>query len=291
MPKKTPDIEQAMSAFWRGYGQHATSNGGRRGGRTAAGVAAVVELMTRTKAGKHDDHVTDQPDRMQPARVPEGWRARRLAEIEDLMRGGDFAQGKAAGIRSMLAEFDSMLAAEPAPEAVITAGVAAHIKGRIDSLSPANNLSRFLDYPAPPTAEPMADWSRRMADKEAGQYVGAGSHGLEHKPGDGRKGIDVMIAELDRSEAVAADPKISRRNILGRWAIRHAHTIRRLANTQQAIEDETIACDVKVAPATTFVAGVNLSTVITSIRLRAEWEGKPFRFPNKAGRGGEAGDA
>jgi hypothetical protein len=55
-----------------------------------------------------------------------------------------------------------------------------------------------------------------------------------------------------------------------------AEAIRRLASDLHA--DEAIACDVKVAPATTYRAGVRLSTVIAGIRLRAVWEGRPFRF-------------
>lgn len=41
-----------------------------------------------------------------------------------------------------------------------------------------------IDTPAPESreAETMRDWSARMAKAEAGQYVGAGSHGIDDKP-------------------------------------------------------------------------------------------------------------
>lgn len=49
--------------------------------------------------------------------------------------------------------------------------------------------------------------------------------------------------------------------------------------------EEKIACDVKVAPATTFRAGVSLSTVVRAIRSRAEWAAKegdgPYVFLGK----------
>lgn len=59
-----------------------------------------------------------------------------------------------------------------------------------------------------------------------------------------------------------------------------AEFARRLASAQQQ-GDEPIACDVKVAPGTTFRAGVPLSVVMTGIRQRATWEGRPIKFPRR----------
>lgn len=50
--------------------------------------------------------------------------------------------------------------------------------------------------------------------------------------------------------------------------------------SQRQSEDETIDCEVAVAPASTFGVGVKLSTVISAIRLRKETEGT-FGFTNK----------
>lgn len=61
-----------------------------------------------------------------------------------------------------------------------------------------------------------------------------------------------------------------------------AQTLRSLASAQRASEDEVIACDVRVAPATTYRAGVRLSSVIAGIRMRADWDGQPFRFSRDA---------
>lgn len=103
------------------------------------------------------------------ARVPEGWTVERVpgaAAYKLTDPDGEWVLwADTGGVRFL----DALLAA-PAPEAVITQGVAAHIKGRIDALAPANNLSRFLDHPAPPPADHSPGAGNMVPD--AGQREG-----------------------------------------------------------------------------------------------------------------------
>jgi hypothetical protein len=56
--------------------------------------------------------------------------------------------------------------------------------------------------------------------------------------------------------------------------------LHRLAASQPG-DDERIACDVKVAPGTTIRSGVQLSTLVSAVRLRSTWPGGPFKFPRR----------
>lgn len=175
----------------------------------AAEVSRIIVKHTGYPEHHFDDAAIEIARRLQPARVPEGWGFQRVTEHTVIVTppgGGSYGVTEKDAL--LYALCNAMLSAAPAPEAVITPEVAAHIKERIDALSPANNLSRFLDKPAPPPAE----------------------------PGDGqREGVDLLTALVQewRTRVPSDAPTSERVGMREYCADQLEAVIRRLASEQQ----------------------------------------------------------